>query len=424
MRRRRVCYKREPMRVLYVSQTGMLEGLGRSQVLGYLRGLARRGVAIDLVSFELAAATAEARAATKESMAAAGIAWHPLERVRDPRLRVKVLEAGKGLARAVALARRLRPDIVHGRSSFATAIAEAASKTTRGARLLYDCRGMLGEEYVDAGYWTRDRIEYRLVKGYEMHAFRRANGVVVLTRALEAWLRDRGALGARTETEVIPCCADLEHFDFRHGDRQSVRAELGLDGLVLVYAGSLGSASSGSFYREADMARFARTLRERASERVRFLVLTPSASDELLSLLDREGFPRADVVVRKVEPARMPAYLAAGDIALSFIVSAFSKMGSSPTKVAEYLGCGLPTVLNGDIGDQADLVREPDAAVVIDAFDGPALIRAADAALALARRPLEERVASGRRVAERHFDLERVGVARYEHLYDRMIRQA
>ena len=36
------------MRALYVSQNGMAENLGQSQVLPYLRGLVRRGVEIEL----------------------------------------------------------------------------------------------------------------------------------------------------------------------------------------------------------------------------------------------------------------------------------------------------------------------------------------------------------------------------------------
>jgi len=39
-------------RALYLSHTGMTEPLGQSQVLPYLRGLARSGWSIDLVAFE------------------------------------------------------------------------------------------------------------------------------------------------------------------------------------------------------------------------------------------------------------------------------------------------------------------------------------------------------------------------------------
>jgi glycosyltransferase involved in cell wall biosynthesis len=85
--------------------------------------------------------------------------------------------------------------------------------------------------------------------------------------------------------------------------------------------------------------------------------------------------------------------------------------------VAEYLACGLPVVLNGDIGDQADLAAETDTCVVVDAFADEDLVSAADRVLPLALRPAKLRAARGRKVADERFGLERVGVARYERLY-------
>src|SRR5690242_9441765 len=46
----------EGRRVLFISYNGMLDPLGQSQVLPYLRELARRGVGFTLLSFERAKA--------------------------------------------------------------------------------------------------------------------------------------------------------------------------------------------------------------------------------------------------------------------------------------------------------------------------------------------------------------------------------
>jgi glycosyltransferase involved in cell wall biosynthesis len=401
------------MRALYISQTGMLEGLGKAQVLPYVRGLARRGVEFDLVSFETPEAERDEIDAQRQLLASQGIRWLPLRRARDPRVVVKVRESAIGMARALVTAMTRPPDIVHGRSYFATAVGDAVATVMPGAKLLFDCRGMIGDEYVDAGYWTKDRVEYRMVKRYEARALTRAEGVVFLTRALRTWMDEHRMLGPRTHVATIPCCVDLDEFRFDAEARRRTRAELGLEGaLVVVYAGSLGS-----WYREDEIARFAAIVRSRAKAPVRFLLLTRSNPDELIPRLRQAGFPEAEVRTVRARPDEMPRYLAAGDIGLSFIKSCFSKKGSSPTKVAEYLACGLPVVLNGDIGDQAELAAEDDACIVLGSYDDQELTAAADRALALAAAPIEARVAVGRRVAERHFGLESVGVARYERLY-------
>lgn len=397
----------------------MLENLGQSQVLPYLRGLANRGATIDLLSFELDASSADVEE-LRDSLAARGITWSPLRRRRDSRLSVKVRESAVGVVRAFARAARRAPDIVHGRSYFSTAICDVVATTFPRAKLIFDCRGMIGDEYVDAGYWQRDRIEYRLVKRYEARAFRRSEGVVVLTNALRRWVSEHGYLGPRTRIEAIPCCVDLERFRFDPEARTKLRTELGLqERIVIVYAGSLGS-----WYREPDLARFAGILKRRSQQRIAFLVLTPSSSDELVRLLEAEGLQSDEIVVRRARPSEMAQYLSVGDIGLSFITSCFSKKGSSPTKVAEYLACGLPVVVNGDIGDQADLAIEKDACVVLTDFSDAALASATDDALRLMNRPINERVAAARRVAMTHFGLENVGVDRYERLYEHVLGAA
>lgn len=405
------------MRALYVSHNGLVENLGQSQVLPYLRGLAAHGARIEIVSFELPGASPQALSAVREDLAAAGIGWSPLVRSLGGTLPQKVGEAAKGALRALTAALRRRPDVVHGRSYLPTAVCDAVAALSPRAKLLFDCRGMIGDEYVDCGYWRRESLEYRLVKAYERRLFRRSDGIVVLTRALRDWLRQDGLLGPRPTIEVVPCCVDMKRFRPSAAARARLRAELGLgDRLTVVYAGSLGT-----WYLEPEMAAFARAFRERARAAGRefaFVCLTPSDPSSLRRQLEAAGVPGDEVTVRKVPPREMPDHLAVGDVGLSFIQSCFSKMGSSPTKVAEYLACGLPVVVNGDIGDQRDLAAERDACVVLDGFGEEATTRAADAAYALATREVAARGALAVAVARRHFGLEEVGVARYVKLYE------
>ena len=406
------------MRSLYISHNGMLEGLGRTQVVPYLRGLARRGVEIELLSYELEGADARALEGLRASFSRWGVRWVPLTRRRDTRLLVKVQESAHGATRALMSALARRPHIVHGRSYLPTAVADVVASLLPRARLLFDCRGLLGDENVDAGHWTTDRLEYRLVKRYEARAFRRADGVVVLTHALERWARERQWFGTSTHVEVIPCCVDLDEFVFDGAARQRVRGELRLgDCLVVAYAGSLGS-----WYRESEIAGFAAAVRRRSARPVRFLLLTPSSPTELVGMLTDRGFDGSDVVVRRVSPEQMPAYLSAADIGISFIKSCFSKKASSPTKVGEYLACGLPVVLNGDVGDQAELAVETKSCVVLRKLDDSDIDVAAQRMIALAEQPLPQRVARCRATALAHYDLERVGVDRYERLYRQLAR--
>jgi hypothetical protein len=116
----------------------------------------------------------------------------------------------------------------------------------------------------------------------------------------------------------------------------------------------------------------------------------------------------------------MADLLRVADLGLSFILPKFSKMGSSPTKVAEYLAAGVPVVLNGDIGDQADLAASPDACIVMKSLAPEEIAGAARKAVVLTKRPYEERAAATMRIVREQLGLDEVGIPRYVDLYRAM----
>jgi glycosyltransferase involved in cell wall biosynthesis len=327
-----------------------------------------------------------------------------------------MIESGAAVLRGLAAALVERPSIVHARSYLPAAAADVIATLSPRSKLLFDCRGMLGDEYVDNRQWTEDRVEYRLLKRFERRVFRRAEGVVVLTRALREWLRARSMLAARTAIEVIPCCVDTRRFAPSEVSRRQARDELGVeDRIALVYSGSLGS-----WYLDDEMARYASHVQRAAKERGKgmvVVVLSPSDPAPLRSKLVAMGLSPENLVFRSVAPARMAHYLTAGDIGMSFIQSSFSKKGSSPTKVAEYLASGLVVTLNGDIGDQADLAREEQSCVVLDGYADDVLAVAARRAVELADVPYLARAEITSRAARKNFDLAEIGVPGYTRLY-------
>ena len=69
---------------------------------------------------------------------------------------------------------------------------------------------------------------------------------------------------------------------------------------------------------------------ERIGLSERFSKLIPDPRDLRFILHDQ------DVLIRQVPPQEMPLMLAAADAAISFAEPRFSKIASSPTKIAEY----------------------------------------------------------------------------------------
>jgi glycosyltransferase involved in cell wall biosynthesis len=386
-------------RALYVSHTGLSEPLGRSQVLPYLRGLSRAGWDIDVVAFE-------PEGAEVRDLDLGPIRYSFARRSSSHALPVKLAEAAGAFLRLMRRALASRPDIVHARSHLPGAVALALTRMLPRARLLFDCRGLLADEYVDAGHWRSGSLEYRLVKRAERLLFSRAHGVVTLTERLREWLKDHHLLGSRVETAVIPCCVDLSRFSPSESGRADSRQRLNAkDRFVLAYSGSLNS-----WYCEEQMARFyAAVRRQRPS---RFAVFTRSPSEKLRASLRAAGVPDEEVHIEAVPPSDMPARLSGADGAVSFIQPCFSKMASSPTKVGEYLALGLPVAMNRGVGDVDRLLGDA-ATVDAGAMRDDELERAASRIVSL------HVGAEARALAQREFSVEE-GVARYRELYQKL----
>src|SRR5215211_2981677 len=346
----------------------MLEPLGQTQVLPYLRELAKRGVKFTLLSFERENAfTVEGQRACEElkrELAGQGIEWHWLRYHRRPTLPATIYDVVGGIRYASRLVQRNEIEMIHARSHIPATIA-LALKRKFGIKMIFDVRGLMAEEYVDSQHWPKGGLRYRITKATERRIFAATDAVVTLTERIWPIIKEwDGLKGRDVHHAVVPCCVDLASFKFNKEERAKLRAELDLgDRFTFVYSGSLDG-----WYLTEEMADFfASVVRKRSDAHL--LWLTTGSRERVRQLMSARGISEDHFSIRTVAPKEMPAYLAAGDVGLSFIKRCFSKLASSPTKNGEYLACGLPIVINSGIGDSDGLADEPNAAILIDDFN-------------------------------------------------------
>jgi glycosyltransferase involved in cell wall biosynthesis len=119
-------------------------------------------------------------------------------------------------------------------------------------------------------------------------------------------------------------------------------------------------------------------------------------------------------VISRADFADMPRFIRLFDAGLFFIRPSLSKRGSAATKLAEFLGCGVPVIINDGVGDSGRIVRRGAAGVVVPALDHASV----ETSLAQVRALLDDRGASGRcrQAALDVFDLE-WGVGQYADVY-------
>jgi glycosyltransferase involved in cell wall biosynthesis len=397
------------LRVLYICYLSIDDPLVQSQVVAYLAGLHRCGHTIHLLTFD-GDIPAERRRDLTEGLVRQGVQWHSLRYHKRPSLPATGYDAVAGAVAALRIMQRHRLTTVHARNHVPAATAMIVRWLT-GCQMIFDVRGLMAEEYVDAGHWRRGGIPYRLTNWIQRLALRRADGIVVLTEAVRRYLFDDRP--SRVPVAVIPCCADVPAGRRRAASPGS-RDDLALrDRPVMAYVGKFTG-----WYMEREMVEFYRSARL-VSDGLLFLVLTQSDRRLIEAEFRRAGIPASDYVITRVEPSEIERYLGAADFGISFVRPSFSKISSSPTKIAEYLAAGVPVVTT-NIGDLVELFGDGDLGVIVDDFSAPAYRAAARKIDDLAHdRAVRERC---RAVARERLSLQRVGIPRYDRLYRAVAR--
>jgi glycosyltransferase involved in cell wall biosynthesis len=417
-------------RTLYLCYFGLREPLVQTQVLPYLRELVAGGIEVFLLTFEPQLAArwkADELETTRARLAGEGIRWHYLPYHKQPTVPATAYDIAQGARLAARLVRQYDIQVLHARAHIPLAMALIAQRARASCRLVFDIRGLMAEEYADAGIWTPSSAQFRAVKRLERAGIRRADQIVVLTERMRDWLVEH-KLKRASEIEVIPCCVDFSRFDEEaatgeatgeaaeeaSGEAREETAAAG-ERFEVVYAGSVTG-----LYLLEEMGRFFLKIRERRA-RAFLRIMTQSSSEEAAARLISVGLQRDDFSVGAVAPSEVPAGLRRARLGLSFRKPTFSQLAASPTKVPEYLAAGLPVVCNAGIGDTDDLLNRERVGVIIESFDEESLSEAADKALALTLEPLMGERA--RRAARVHFDLSKVGGTRYRNLYRRLEEQ-
>jgi len=348
----------------------------------------------------------------RAELAKSEIDWHFLRYHKRPSLPATSYDVLAGIRYGSRLVQSKQIEMIHARSHIPATIA-LRLKRRFGIKMIFDVRGLMAEEYVDADHWKKESAPYRLTKAMESRALQASDGVVTLTEKIWPAIKDwKGLRGRDVIHEVVPCCTDLELFRFSQSDRERVRAELDLqDRFVLVYSGSIGG-----WYLTDKMADLFVALLKHEPQG-HFLWLTGGSNSLIEKLMSDRAVNSNQFTVLNVAPAEVPSYLSASDVGIAFYKPTFSRLATSPVKVSEYLACGLPVIVNAGVGDSDTFVESQTVGSVVKDFSEGEYKQALVTIGNLLAGDVRERA---RTVAESFFDVRRTGLERYARLYEKV----
>lgn len=393
---------------IYLTRNGLLEPLGQSQVMAYLRGLSK-GYRITLITYEKAEDRADGArmAAMRAECERLGIRWLPQQFRAQP----KVIAPALSMLRMVWLllreTRRIDARLIHARSYIPAAVALIVSRLT-GVPFIFDMRALWPEELITAGRLTRRSWLHRAIVAAERACLARAGAVVSLTEAAVHHLkRVYPEAMSGQKAAVIPTCADLARF---------VPAATPPATRVI---GCLGTVLSG-WFRLDWLASFldVAVWRDPAA---RFELTTLDDPAAVRAALDPAGRLGERLTIAGSTPGKVQEVLQRQTASVMFFTDGLSKLGSSPTRMGEILGCGLPVVANDGVGDVAAIIRKHRVGVLAASAAPEAMEQAWDGLMALLAEP--DIAARCRAAAEEVFSLE-AGTRAYAALYRELTGEA
>ena len=289
-------------------------------------------------------------------------------------------------------------------------------KRKYGVPFLFDMRGFWADEKVDGGQWNLSnplfRRIYRHYKQMEKEFLLNADAIISLTAAARDEIH-RQTIYSKISIDVVPCCADLAHFDFHKNNPEVIeqlRRELNIPNgkKLLTYLGSVGG-----WYMTKEMFSFFSQAIKTHNDYL-LLILTKDEPSHILTEAATMGISPEMIRVTYAPRHKLPDYMSLSTCSIFFIRPTYSKMASSPTKHAELMGMGIPVICN-ELGDTGRIINETNTGLIVERFDAEAYQQVID------QMPQLESInpETIRNAAFRYFDL-MSGIAQYRDVYERI----
>lgn len=248
--------------------------------------------------------------------------------------------------------------VIHCRGSAAANMAVRATRGEPRFRVVFDCRGLDGAEYLYVrGFRSESEAPASIAESARMAdeaqklAASTCHAMVCVSEAMKREVVARWHVPEK-KIRVVPCCTDVAAGESAIAGRDAARKRFGLeDRFVVAYCGSLEAWQM----PEASLATFFAIAALRPD--AHFLAITNHAG-RMEEVAERCGVGRDRRTVIAVPHTEVPGYLACADVALLIREDSPVNEVASPVKFAEYLSCGLPVILTQGIGDYSMLVEQ------------------------------------------------------------------
>ena len=383
-----------------------MEPLGQSQILNYCLGFSNK-YKIIIFSLEKKDDLKDKNKlkSLQDKLSSKDIKWYTGTYSKSLRFfsyPLNLLKAFFFISKAFLLERNIK--IIHLRGYALGVVALFFSKLT-SSKILFDMRGFWPDEKADRLIWNRSSLTYKFYKYLEKRLLLNSEAIVSLTNHAVEELQNKEFFNKNNKAiQVIRTCTDLEKFTVESH-------EVVKNPIKFIHLGSVDTA-----YEIDGVIDFFIFYEEKSKSKIKFV---NKGNHKLIKdkCTGKNLNPKKYEITSK-EFSEIPKVLNESSLGIFNAKRNFSIKASLPTKIGEFLACGLPIICNNFNDDIVKLIEKNNVGLIVDFTNYDKYEEYFDSLQnLLLDKVIKKRC---REVARKNFSLED-GINRYINFYDQIL---
>lgn len=241
-------------------------------------------------------------------------------------------------------------DIIHCRSYLSTFSAIICKVFINKFKVIFDLRGLFPEEGILQNHWKYNSISFLLWKKIEQWLLKKSDNLISLSETFSEYLK---RISSNKNVTLVYYGTDTATFYKAREQRDIMRNELNLNNkIVFVFNGTL------SYLQDTNLLANVFSCIQKEISNAYLLIFTNLATNKIEPTFTNYRIDTQFYRIMNLPFSKMPQSLAACDFGIvpsrditddkCYLKDVFNT--TVGTKIVEYLSCGLPIIVNDNIG--------------------------------------------------------------------------
>ena len=393
-------------KIAYISYDGMLEPLGHSQVLNYLKLLSKE-FSFFIISFEKKNDLKNKKNFNyvNNLIQNHNIYWEKIVYSKNYFLLSKINDLIKCSFKLNKLIKKNNIKILHARGYFPFLICLIVKFVIRKElKIIFDMRGFWFDERYEWGIWKKKYL-YLFFKKVEKLFLNKSSAIITLT---EVGLNEVKKIINNKKNILftsIPTCANISEYKINNKKKYTNK-------LNLIHLGSISTR-----YKFKEALIFYNYLKTKVKCNLK--IINYNEHEIIYKILKNLKISNKNVLIKKVDHFNINKELLDVNVGIFFPKNGYYLNGFYPTKIAEFLASGIPIITSKVNKNVENLIIKNNVGIIIKNFDEKDFENAYKKISALL---LDKNLSFRcRKVAEKFLSTQ-YGISRYTEIYNSLFK--